>query len=102
MRWLLVIGALAAVAAGCGSSSSSQSGSLDPQVATAYVDAQAHALCLVQSTAFQTQAEQQAAYERAQRDSTLTADEFAEAEAAAATDEALRERVSDRVVALCG
>jgi hypothetical protein len=100
MRRLLVIGALAAVASGCGSSS--QSGSLDPQVATAYVDAQAHALCVVQSTAFQTQAEQQAAYEQAQRDSTLTADEFAAAEAAAAKDEALRERVSDRVVALCG
>ena len=100
MRRLLVIGALAAVASGCGSSS--QSGSLDAQIATAYVDAQAHALCVVQSTAFQTQAEQQAAYERAQRDSTLTADEFAEAEAAAAKDPALRERVSDRVVALCG
>ena len=100
MRRLLVIGALAAVMSGCGSSS--QSGSLDPQVATAYVDAQAHALCVVQSTAFPTQAEQQAAYERAQRDSRLTADEFAEAQAAAAKDEALRERVSDRVVALCG
>ena len=100
MRRLLVIGALAAVASGCGSNS--QSGSLDPHVATAYVDAQAQALCLVQKTAFQTQAEQQAAYERAQQDSTLTADEFAEAEAAAAKDQALRERVSDRVVALCG
>ena len=100
MRRLLVIGALAAVASGCGSNS--QSDSLDPQVATAYVDAQAQALCVVQSTAFQTQAEQQAAYERAQQDSRLTADEFAEAQAAAAKDQELRERLSDRVVALCG
>ena len=75
---------------------------LDAQVATAYVDAQAHALCVVQSTAFQTQAEQQAAYVQAQEDSALTADEFSEAQAAAATDQALRERLSDRVVALCG
>jgi hypothetical protein len=56
----------------------------------------------VQTTAFRTQAEQQAAYERAQQESRLTADEFADAQAAAAKDEALRERVSDRVVALCG
>jgi stalled ribosome rescue protein Dom34 len=100
LRRLLVIGALAAVASGCGSGS--RSGSLDPQVATAYVDAQAHALCVVQSSAFQTQAKQEAAYERAQQDSRLSADEFAEAQAAAAKDQALRERVSDRVVALCG
>ncbi len=98
MRRLLVIGVLAAVASGCGSSSDS----LDPEVATAYVDAQAQALCVVQSTAFQTQAEQQAAYEQAQQDSELTAEEFAEAQSAAAEDEALRERVSDRVVELCG
>ena len=100
MRRLLVLGVLAAVASGCGSDS--QSGSLDAQVATAYVDAQAHALCVVQSTAFQTQAEQQAAYERAQQGSGLTADEFDEAQAAAAKDQALRERLSDRVVAVCG
>ncbi len=100
MRRLLVIGALAAVASGCGTGS--RSGAIDPQVATGYVNAQAHALCVVQSTAFQTRAEQQAAYERAQQDSRLTADEFADAEAAAAKDEALRKRVSDRVVALCG
>lgn len=98
MRRLLVIGALAAVASGCGSGS----GSVDPEEASAYVDAQAHALCVVQKTAFPTQAEQQAAYERAQQESGLTADEFADAQAAAAKDEALRERVSDRVVALCG
>lgn len=100
MRRLLVIGAVAACASGCGAGSGS--GSLDPQVATAYVEAQAHALCVVQKTAFQTQAEQQAASERAQQDSGLTADEFAEAQAAAAKDQALRERLSDRVVALCG
>jgi len=100
MRRLLLIGALAAVASGCGSNP--QSGSLDPQAATAYIDTQAHALCLMQSTAYQTQAQQQAAYKRAQQDSTLTAEEFADAQAAAAKDQALRERLSDRVVALCG
>ncbi len=100
MRRLLVIGALAAVMSGCGSSS--KSGSLDPHVATAYVDAQARALCVVQSTAFPTQAEQQAAYEKAQRASGLTTDEFAAAQDAAANDQALRERLSDRVLALCG
>ena len=77
MRRLLVIGALAAVASSCGSGSGS--GSIDPQVATAYVDAQAHALCLMQTKAFPTQAEQQAAYVHAQQNSKLTADEFAKA-----------------------
>lgn len=100
MRRLLIVGALTALVSGCGSSS--QSSSLDPLVATAYVNAQAHALCLVQTTAFQTQAQQQAAYKHAQHDSRLTADEFADAETAAAKDQALRERLSNRVVALCG
>jgi hypothetical protein len=100
MRRLLAIAALAAVASGCGSNS--QSSSLDPQAATAYVNAQAHALCVIQSTAFRTQAQQHAAYKRAQQSSTLTAEEFADAQAAAAKDQALRERLSDRVVALCG
>ncbi len=100
MRRLLVIGLLAVLIAGCGSSS--KSASLDPQVATAYVEAQAHALCVVQSAAFPTLADQHAAYKRAQQNSTLTADEFAEAQDAARTDQALRERVSDRVAALCG
>ena len=98
MRRVLVISALAALAAGCGSGSSS----LDPKTATEYVDAQAHALCVVQTTAFPTQAEQKAAYEQAQQASKLTSDEFAEAQAAAAKDQALRDRVSDRVVELCG
>ena len=56
----------------------------------------------MQSTALQTHAQQQAAYKRAQQSSTLTAEEFAHTQAAAAKDQALRERLSDRVVALCG
>jgi hypothetical protein len=100
MRWLLIIGALAALMTGCGSSSNS--GSLDPQVEDAYVEAQAQALCLMQTTAYPTQAEQQAAYKKAQQRSKLTADEYAEAEAAAANDEALRKRVSARATELCG
>ena len=64
MRRVLVISALAALAAGCALSRSS---SLDPKTATEYVDAQAHALCVVQTTAFPTQAEQKAAYEQAQQ-----------------------------------
>ena len=100
MRRLLVIGALAAVVSGCGSSS--QSGSLDSQVASAYVDAQARALCLMQTTAYPTQQEQQAAYKHALQSSKLTADELEQAEAEARKDEALRQRVSDQVVARCG
>lgn len=100
MRRALLITTLALVASGCGSNT--QSGSLDPKTATAYVNAQAHALCVVQSTAFQTRAKQQAAYERAQQSSGLTADEFAKAQAAAANDQSLRQRLSDRVVVLCG
>ena len=99
MRRLLVIGALAAVMSGCGSSS--QSGSLDPQVANAYVDARARALCLVQTTAYPTQQEQEAAYKHALHSSKLTADELEQARAAAAKDEELRQRVSDKVAADC-
>ncbi len=100
MRRLLVIGALAAVVSGCGSSS--QSGSLDSQVASSYVDAQARALCLMQTTAYPTQQEQEAAYQHALQSTKLTADELQQAEAEAAKDEALRQRVSDQVVARCG
>jgi hypothetical protein len=100
MRRLLVIGALAALASGCGSCS--HSGGLDSQVASAYVDAQAHALCLMQTTAFPTPQQQEAAYKLALRSSKLTADKLEQAQAEARKDEALRQRVSDRVVALCG
>ena len=100
MRRLLVIGALAAVVSGCGSGS--QSGSLDSQVANAYVDAQARALCLMQTTAYASQQEQEAAYKRALKSSKLTAGELRRAEAEAAKDEALRQRVSDQVAARCG
>jgi hypothetical protein len=100
MRRPLVIGALAAVVSGCGSSS--QSGSLDSQVASAYVDAQARALCLMQTTAYPTQQEQQAAYKHALQSSKLTAGELEQAEAEARKDAALRQRVTDQVVARCG
>jgi hypothetical protein len=100
MRRLLVIGVLAAVVSGCGSSS--QSGSLDPQVANAYVDAKARALCLMQTTAYPSQQEQEAAYNHALQSSKLTAAELEQADAEAANDEALRQRVSDQVVARCG
>ena len=96
MRRLLVICALAALVAGCGSRRS-----LDPDVADAYVDAQAHALCLMQTTAYPTQAEQDAAYKHALESSKLTADELEQAQAAAAKDEELRQRVSDKVAADC-
>lgn len=97
MRRLLVIGACAAVVAGCGSRRS-----LDPHVADAYVAAQAHALCLMQTTAYPTQAEQEAAYKHALEASSLTARELEQAQAAARKDEELRRRVSDKVAADCG
>ena len=96
MRRLLLIGALAALVTGCGSRRS-----LDPDVADAYVDAQAHALCLIETTAYPTQAEQEAAYKHALESSKLTADELEQARAAAAKDEELRQRVSDKVAADC-
>ncbi len=103
-RWLILGAALVvAVAVGAGVYLSTRpNGGLDPKIATAYVGAQAHALCVVKSTAFQTQADQEAAYKHAQHDSGLTATEFADAQAAAAKDQALRERLSNRVAALCG
>jgi hypothetical protein len=100
MRRLLVIGAVTAVASGCGSSS--HSGSLDRRVANAYVDAQARALCLMQTTAYPSQHEQEAAYNHALRSSKLSAAELKQADVEAAKDEALRQRVSDKVVARCG
>jgi hypothetical protein len=79
-----------------------QSAPLDPKIAAAYVDAQAHALCLVQSNAYPTQTELEAAYKRSLQSTTLSAHEFAQAQGAAEQDAALRTRVSDRVAALCG
>jgi hypothetical protein len=105
MRLGLILGAAAAViavAVGVYVYSTRPNGGLDPKIATAYVDAQAHALCVVQTTAFPTQAAQTTAYKEAQQAAGLTADEFADAQAAAAKDQALRQRLSDRVVALCG
>jgi len=106
MRPVRAIGALAALAlavaaGGCGGSDSS--GSLDPKVGKAYVDAQASALCLVQSNAYKTQAEQAAAFKKELKSaSKLSADELAEAQAAAAKDVDLRAQISDKVDSLCG
>jgi hypothetical protein len=100
---ILAVGAMATAAPGCGTTSrTSVSGSLNPQVAAAYVDAQAHALCLVQSKAYPTQAALHAAYLRAEQSADLPAPEFARAAAAALDDPALRTQLSDRVAALCG
>jgi hypothetical protein len=90
----------ATAASGCGSKSGS--GSLDPKVATAYIDAKARALCLVQSKAYPTKAALHAAYVQAEHSANLSAHELAQARAAAAHDVALRRRISDRVAATCG
>jgi hypothetical protein len=99
---VLVATALATTASGCGSSAKSGSGSLDPKVASAYVVAQARALCLVQSKAYPTLAALRTAYQRAERSASFTADGLARAQAAAAQDPALRTRISNRVAATCG
>jgi predicted alternative tryptophan synthase beta-subunit len=71
-------------------------------VATAYVDAQVRALCLVQSKAYPTQKALEAAYVQAEHSGKLSAHEFAQAVAATAHDVALRERISHQVAAVCG
>jgi len=91
---------LMATLAGCGGDESSSS--LDADVADAYVEATAKALCVVQSNAYATQAEQEAAYQDAFRSSSLSADELAQAREAAANDEELRTRISDMVEVQCG
>jgi hypothetical protein len=103
---IFVIGAMASAASGCGPTkrtSVSGSGSgLDPQIVAAYVDAQAHALCLVQSKAYPTQAALHDAYIAAEHSTNLPPDQFAQASAAVAHNAALRTQISERVVALCG
>jgi hypothetical protein len=96
---LAAAAALIAVVAGCGGGGSS---SLDAKATNAYVDAEAKALCVVQSNAYPTQAAQEAAYKDALQSSNLTEDELAEARAAATDDKELRMRVSDEVDAQCG
>lgn len=98
-RTLVLLGALVLCAGGCGSHAQT---SLDPKVAEAYVDAEAHALCLVQSKAFPTQAALHTAFVRAERSGDLSSDELADARAAALQDVALRRRISDRVAERCG
>ena len=88
---------LVAIASGCGGSSSP-----DAEQMTAYVDAQARALCVVQSYAYASQAKQEAAYQKALQSSNLSEDELADAEEAAQDDEAVRKQISDRVAAHCG
>jgi hypothetical protein len=99
MRTLVALSVAAVVvaASGCGGTSG-----LDPKVAAAYVDAQAHALCRMQSTAYPTLADQQAAYTSALHSTKLSDDEIAKARAAEEKDATLRRRVSDEVAALCG
>ena len=75
---------------------------LEPRIAAAYVQAQAQALCIVQSEAYRTQAAQENAYRSAQASSTLTPKELARAREAAQDDAELRRRVTARVAALCG
>lgn len=94
----IVLGVLLLCASGCGS----QSKTLAPKVATAYVDAEARALCLVQSKAFPTQAALHAAFVRAENSANLSADDLTKARSAAARDVALRQRISNRVAARCG
>ena len=100
----LCAAAIATVAGGCGSKSGTNSASrtLDAKVATAFVDAQARALCLVQSKAYSTQAALHAAYIRAEHSSKLSPSELSQAQAAVAHETALRIRISDRVSATCG
>lgn len=106
MRRPLVVAALvaafASAASGCGSATRSVSGSFHPNATTAYVRAQARALCLVQSKAFPTQAALHAAYVRAEHSANLPASELARVRATASHDAALRTRISDRVAASCG
>jgi hypothetical protein len=99
---LLLLAAAIATTAGCGSGAKSGSGSLDPKVASAYVDAEAHALCLVQSNAYPTLAALHAAYVRAESTAKLSPQGLAQARAAAASDPSLRARISTRVAATCG
>ncbi len=107
MRWLfigvLVAAAISTATTGCGATSgaASPSASLSPKVATAYVDAQVRALCLVQSKAYPTQKALEAAYVQAEHSAKLTAREFAQAHAATLHDLALRERISEQVAATC-
>jgi hypothetical protein len=101
---VLLAAAIATTAGGCGGRSAAKSGSgpLGPKIATAYVNAQARALCLVQSKSYPTQAALRAAYVRAERSGNLSAHDFAEAQAATAQELSLRTRISDRVAATCG
>lgn len=75
---------------------------LDPRIADAYVQAQADALCIVQSNSYRTNAALQEAYRKAQAGAGLSAQDLARARTAAEKDVQLRRRVSARVDELCG
>jgi flagellar basal body-associated protein FliL len=75
---------------------------LDRKVASAYVQAQAHALCVVQSHSYRTHAALQDAYSKAQANGSLSAKDLARARDAAEKDEQLRRRITSRVAELCG
>jgi len=102
MRRAVVIGVVVVALGAAAIYFSTRSSSLDPRVATAYVNAQARALCVVQSKSYPTQKQLEAAYKRAQTSSNLTSDEFKKAASAAEKDSDLRTRVSRRVTVLCG
>ena len=73
---------------------------LDPRIADAYVQAQADALCIVQSNSYRTNAALQEAYRKAQAGAGLSAQDLARARTAAEKDVQLRRRVSARVMSI--
>jgi hypothetical protein len=94
--------AVLAVAGGVTAFLVTRSKPLDPKVATAYVHAQAHALCVVQSHSYRTHAALQDAYRKAQASGALSEKDLARARDAAEKDEKLRRRITARVAELCG
>jgi hypothetical protein len=103
MRRIAVAAAVAAVAViGVTVFLVTRSKPLDPKVATAYVQAQARALCVVQSHSYRTHAALEDAYRKTQADGRLSAGELAGAREAAEKDEELRRRITARVAELCG
>jgi hypothetical protein len=95
--------AIATAASACGSSSGSNSGAapLNPKVASAYVIAQARALCLVQSKAYPTEAALHAAYAQAEHSAKMSAQQLAQARTDATHNPAMRRRISEQVAATC-
>jgi hypothetical protein len=105
MRLRFLIGTLlmAAIATApvAASAARARAQALNPKVAAAFVKAEARALCLVETKAYPTPAAQHAAYLRAERPTHLSTRELARAQALAAHDAALRNRISKRVATTC-